>query len=43
MTRGCGFPGSLERFAEEALSSTSVAPGGEQEVDRLSIFVHSTE
>jgi len=42
MTRGCGFPGSLEHLAKEALSGTSVAPGGEQEVDRLSIFIHGS-
>jgi hypothetical protein len=40
MTRGCGFPGWLECPAEEALDSLGVAPGGEQEIDRLAVFVN---
>jgi len=39
MTRGCGLPGLLEGLAEEALGDMSVAPGGEQEVNRLAFLV----
>jgi len=32
--------GLVQNLTKEALGGTGVAPGGEQEVNRLTIFVH---
>ena len=34
--------GLVQNLTKEALGGTGVAPGGEREVDRLPMFVHST-